>query len=487
MHAIQDHPATDYSHLPLRILQFGEGNFLRAFADWMIDKANETGVFTGSIAVVKPRPGALTAFGAQGNRYTVIARGLRDGRVVREARLVTSIARTIDPYEDFPAFLRLARCDTLELVLSNTTEAGLSLSPDDRSDDAPPASFPAKLTRLLFERYRHFQGAADKGLYCLPLELLPENGRKLESCVHALIHHWSLPEAFAAWVRDSCCFCDTLVDRIVSGFPAEEAPALWEELGYADRLLTVCEPYALWAVEDRGDVRRRLPLNVAGLPVQFVPAVAPLRERKTRLLNGAHTLLAAVGLTADIQTVGDCMSTPVVAAFLRRCLQEEILPHTPGLPAENRLFQTAMLERFSNPCLEHRLASISLNALSKWRARLLPTLEAAWAAEGALPPGLLLAFAVQLHGLLFPPPGMETALSGEPTAAAAFFGDWAPALRTGAASWPEFAEAAAAQTAFWGTDLRRYPGLAPTVAAHLSVLSQQGLPALLQPYLEETT
>ena len=169
MHAIQDHPAADYSHLRLRVLQFGEGNFLRAFADWMIDKANEAGAFAGSIAVVKPRPGSLAAFRAQGNRYTVVARGLREGRAVREARLVTSIAQTVDPYEDFSAFLRLARCDTLELVLSNTTEAGLALSPDDRPDAAPPASFPAKLTRLLFERYRHFQGAADKGLYCLPL------------------------------------------------------------------------------------------------------------------------------------------------------------------------------------------------------------------------------------------------------------------------------------------------------------------------------
>ena len=253
MHAIQDHPAADYSHLPLRVLQFGEGNFLRAFADWMIDKANEAGAFAGSIAVVKPRPGSLAAFRAQGNRYTVVARGLREGRAVREARLVTSIAQTVDPYEDFSAFLRLARCDTLELVLSNTTEAGLALSPDDRPDAAPPASFPAKLTRLLFERYRHFQGAADKGLYCLPLELLPENGRKLEACVQSLIRRWALPEAFAAWVRDSCRFCDTLVDRIVSGFPADEAPALWQRLGYADQLLTVCEPYALWAVEDRGD------------------------------------------------------------------------------------------------------------------------------------------------------------------------------------------------------------------------------------------
>ena len=483
MHAIQDHPAADYSHLPLRVLQFGEGNFLRAFADWMIDKANEAGAFAGSIAVVKPRPGSLAAFRAQGNRYTVVARGLREGRAVREARLVTSIAQTVDPYEDFSAFLRLARCDTLVLVLSNTTEAGLALSPDDRPDAAPPASFPAKLTRLLFERYRHFQGAADKGLYCLPLELLPENGRKLEACVQSLIRRWALPEAFAAWVRDSCRFCDTLVDRIVSGFPADEAPALWQRLGYADQLLTVCEPYALWAVEDRGDIRRRLPLDAAGLPVRFVPDVAPLRERKTRLLNGAHTLLAAVGLTAGVQTVGGCMGNPAVSAFLERCLREEILPHTPGEPAENRLFQAAMLERFANPCLEHRLASISLNALSKWRARLLPTLEAC-AAEGALPDGILLAFAVQLHGLLFPPPGMETALSGEPAEAAAFFETWASALRDGAASWPAFAEAAAAQAAFWGTDLRRYPALSPTVAAHLSVLSRQGLPALLQPYLE---
>lgn len=472
MPTITQQPAPSFARLPIKILQFGEGNFLRAFADYMVDEANEAGAYAGSIALVKPRPGRLDPFSSQGRRYTVVTRGIRNGQCVQESRLVTSVAEAFGVYEDFARFLRLAHEESLEIVLSNTTEAGIACSPADRLEDAPPVSFPAKLTRFLYERYTYFNGDPRRGLYCLPCELIPKNGRALEACVRRLIQQWALPEAFASWVEESCVFCDTLVDRIVSGYPEAEAPALWEQLGYEDRLLTVCEPYALWAIEDRGAIRRLLPLDAAGLPVQFVRDVDAVRERKTRLLNGAHTLLAAVGLSRGLATVGACMTDAAVCAYLRHCLTREILPFVPGSPAENEAFAAAMLERFRNPYLEHRLASISLNALSKWKSRLFPTMAAYAAAKGCCPPGVMLGFAVQLYGFLYPPAGMEDCLSGEAPQAAEFFRTWAARLRQGE-TWDAFAAAMAAQTALWGEDLQKhYPDLPAAAAAHLTALSR---------------
>lgn len=485
MPTILDQPCPSFAQLPIKVLQFGEGNFLRAFADIMIDTANEKGIFGGSIAVVKPRPGRLDAFSAQANRYTVVIRGLSDGRTVDEFRLVTSIAAAGGAYEDFGWFLRMAHEDTLEIILSNTTEAGLACSPDDRPDAAPPNSYPAKLTLFLYERYAWFHGDRRKGLYCLPCELLPDNGRVLEDCVRELIRRWSLPAGFAAWVEESCVFCNTLVDRIVSGYPAAQASALWERLGYSDSLLTVCEPYALWAIEDRGNIRSRLPLDKAGLPVQFTADVSAVRERKTRLLNGAHTLLAAIGLTSGLTTVRACMEDAAVSAFLRRCLEREILPFVPGDAAENQRFARGMLERFCNPYLEHRLASISLNALSKWRTRLLPTVRAYADDRKKWPAGILLAFAAQLYGFLYPPAGMESALSGEAAAAGAFFREWAARLQEGA-TWPAFCTAALAREDFWGMDLRRvYPALVGAAADHLVALDRGEWAARLRTAGEE--
>ena len=486
MPTIREQSCPSFAQLPIKILQFGEGNFLRAFADCMIDAANEKGAFSGSIAVVKPRPGRLDVFSAQANRYTVVVRGLYGGQPIWKSRLVTSVSAAVGAYDDFDRFLRMAHEDTLEIVLSNTTEAGLACSPNDRPDGTPPDSFPAKLTLFLYERYVWFRGDRRKGLYCLPCELLPDNGRILEGCVRELARRWSLPADFTAWLEESCVFCNTLVDRIVSGYPAAEAPALWEDLGYSDSLLTVCEPYALWAIEDRGEIRRRLPLDKAGLPVQFVDDVSAIRERKTRLLNGAHTLLAAIGLSLGLSTVRACMEDTAIDAFLRRCLKREILPFVPGDSAENQRFAHAMLERFRNPYLEHRLASISLNALSKWKSRLLPTACDYTKARKAWPDGILLAFAAQLYGFLYPPAGMEEALAGEPAAAGDFFREWAVRLREGAA-WSAFSAAVLARDDFWGMDLQRaYPALAGTVAEHLTALSRGEWAVRLRAAGEET-
>ena len=384
------------NRLPVRVVQFGEGRLLRALIEPIFQKAVDEGRFAGSVAIVKPTGrGNLDVFERQSCLYTVILRGKQAGKVSDEAYPVTCVDRAVNPYRDFESFLALARLPELSFVISNTTEAGIVLDREDRFDAAPPASFPGKLTRFLYERYRCTGGAKDAGLVMLPTELIERNGDRLRECVLSLASIWGLEEGFAAWVREACVFCSTLVDRIVSGCPPEELPSLWERLGYRDELLTVGEPFGMWAIEAPENVAARLPIDGPGSPAFFVRDLAPWKQRKVRILNGGHTSMVPAAFLAGKDLVRECMDDAVIHRFLTETEAEEIVPYVPLPRADALAFAGEVEQRFENPFLDHRLLDICANSFAKWKERVLPSVRDCYAA-GKLPRRLVFSFAALL-------------------------------------------------------------------------------------------
>ena len=381
--------------LPERILQFGAGNFLRGFAGWMVQTLNTQGLFQGSIVIVEATgSGHGTALNAQQGLYTTILRGVRDGQLVDERQLIQCVRRVLNPYQD-SAWLETATQPEIRFIVSNTTEAGIARDPADALSARPSPSFPGKLAQWLYARYTHFRGDPRRAVVVLPCELIENNGRALQALVLDLADAWSLPEGFSTWLREACLFTNTLVDRIVTGYPADAA-ALCRELGYEDARMVVAEPYHSWIIEGPQSLEQELPLQAAGLNVLWTDDASPYRECKVRILNGAHTAMAIVGTLAGLQTVGECMTHPAMRAFLQNLLVEEIQP-TLQLPEETiESFTNSVLERFQNPFLEHQLASILLNAFSKFQARLLGPLTENLSASGNIPPRLTFVLAALL-------------------------------------------------------------------------------------------
>ncbi len=358
----------------IKVLQFGEGGFLRAFVDYMIDIMNEKGTFDGGIVLVKPIAfGSLENFKKQDCNYTVLLRGLKDGAEYVEKRVVTSVRDVVDPYTEYSKYDDYAKLPSLRFIVSNTTEAGIVYDESDRLDACPPNTYPGKLTKFLYSRYKAFDGAADKGLVILPVELIDDNGIELKKCVMKQIANWGLEDGFKNWVDEACIFTSTLVDRIVTGYPRTEYQALWEELGYEDNLLDTCEPFALWVIESSKDISDELPLAKTGLPVIFTDNQKPYKQRKVRILNGAHTSFVLASYCAGNDTVGESMKDADFADFMHAVIYDEVIP-TLDLPKEDLLsFAGAVKSRFENPFIRHELLSIALNSVSKWRARCLPS------------------------------------------------------------------------------------------------------------------
>ena len=382
---------------PIRVIQFGEGNFLRAFVDYMLDVAGEKGVFDGHVAIVKPTDhGNLDKFARQENFYTVLTRGRANGQVVNERRAITCIEKCLSPYDDPEGFLKLAELDTVRFVISNTTEAGISLTGDEELSDRPCASYPGKLTQWLYARWKHFGGDIEKGVIVLPVELIDDNAGTLHRYVQRLCKKWNLEAAFEMWLETACRFHNTLVDRIVTGYPADAA-AVCDQLGYQDQLLDVCEPFALWVIEcneeDARTLERELPLQKIGLPVILTRDLTPYHERKVRLLNGAHTSSVLAAYLAGEDIVRGMMHNPLLRAYLDRAVYSELAP-TVNLPSEDvKAFADSVMERFDNPFIDHALLAIALNSVSKWRARVLPGVKAYCRKTGHLPRCLTFSWA----------------------------------------------------------------------------------------------
>ena len=382
---------------PIKVIQFGEGNFLRAFADYMIDIANEKGVFDGNIAIIKPISfGNLERFEKQDNLYTVVLRGKENGKTVNDKRVITSVSKVLDAADNYDEYMSLAELDSLRFVISNTTEAGIVLDENDSIENLP-SSYPGKLTKFLYARFLKFGAEADKGLIILPVELIENNGGKLKECVLALADIWNLPAEFKTWINEKNIFCSTLVDRIVTGYPgAETASKIYDEIGYTDDLIDVGEPFALWVIESDKDISAEFPLDKAGLPVVFTDNQKPYRERKVRVLNGAHTSSVLAAYLCGFDIVRDCMYDPLMGKFVRSVVRDEIAPQV-NLPADEVLaFADSVFERFENPFIDHALLSISLNSVSKWKARVLPSFKDCVKNNGTLPKLITFSFAALL-------------------------------------------------------------------------------------------
>lgn len=351
-----------------KILQFGTGNFLRGFADYFIDKLNKDNLYDGKIVIVSPTDSKqVDVIQAQQGKYNLYLRGIKNGREVCRRTEIHSVARAINPYRDFNAYLELALNPDLRFIISNTTEAGIAFSPDDKLTDSPAKSFPAKLTQLLYERYKAKLG----GFVIFACELIDNNAKELEKCVLKYARLWNLEEDFIDWIGNENKFCNSLVDRIVTGYPNDEAQTLFSEIGYEDKLLNTAEPYHLWVIE--GDYENELPLSTAGLNVIWADNVTPYKKMKVRILNGSHTSLVFPSLLCGVETVGESLKDDELNAFLNTCLFNYILPAL-GESDENRDFASAVLERFANPYIKHMWKSISLNSVSKFTARVLPTI-----------------------------------------------------------------------------------------------------------------
>ncbi|MCR5591291.1 MAG: tagaturonate reductase [Lachnospiraceae bacterium] len=380
---------------PERVLQFGEGNFLRAFTDHFIDVLNEKTGFNGKVVICQPRGGAKSkVINGQDGLYTLMLRGITGGKMQEQTRIISCISRCINPLEEFDALLECAHNPDLSFITSNTTEAGIVYDSTCALSDRPAASFPAKLTQFLYERYK----AGLPGFIILSCELTDRNGDVLLDCVRKYIRQWALPDEFDAWVNNENSFCSTLVDRIVTGYPKDEAEAVFEKLGYTDELLDAGEIYASWVIEGDQKIFDELPFDKAGLPVIITDNVDPFKKRKVRMLNGAHTSMSPAAFMAGIDTVGDCMKDPVISAYVKKALYDEIIP---VLGEDDRKaseqFAEAVYDRFSNPFIRHELLSILLNTTAKWKARVLPTVTEYHAAFGSLPEILTFSFAAYIY------------------------------------------------------------------------------------------
>lgn len=391
---ILDRSVIDTKRLPIKIVQFGDGNFLRGFADYLVDCLNDKG-FNGGVAVIKNRPGAgIEALQQQEGLFTLFTQGIKDGVTVDKNQIISCIQVAINPYEDYGSFLKLAEGEELEYIFSNTTESGIAFDENDDLLDAQyHKSFPAKLTALLYRRYLHFKTDKNKGLVILPCELIENNGDALKTLVLKYAHLWQLDGAFTNWLLSSTTFCNTLVDRIVSGFPKNNPEAYMAKLDYNDPLATVCEPYLLWAIEGNAALAEKLPFSAINENVIVVEDLSPYRMQKVRVLNGTHTILAQVARLMDIATVKECLDNGFCAGFISDALYNEILPTIPLPETTRNVYTQQVLDRFNNPYVKHYLYDISLNSISKFEARLIPVIKDYYRLKQELPLHLIYAFA----------------------------------------------------------------------------------------------
>ena len=385
--------------LPIKILQFGEGNFLRAFVDWQIDLANEAGIMNHGIAIVQPiDKGMAGMLEEQDCLYHVYLEGVKDKKPVKDIRLVKSVQCALNPYEQYEAYEKIFLSPELEATVSNTTEAGIRYEEGDDLWALPPKSYPAKMTALLYKRFKHFEGDPTKGLCIICCELIENNGSTLREYVLRHAEYNKLGADFVEWVEKHCHFCDTLVDRIVPGFPRENIAEIKEELGFDDNLVVKAEFYHLWAIGGPGyeEVQRRLPLDKAGLHVIFMPTIKQFRDKKVRILNGSHTGMVPIGLQIGCETVMDAFNNADLEAFVNTMVAEEVIPMIEEDQEELKVFASGILERFYNPYIRHLLKTISLNSLSKWETRNFPTVLDNWKKAGKVAEKELFTFAALL-------------------------------------------------------------------------------------------
>ncbi|MHB1688364.1 MAG: tagaturonate reductase [Ignavibacteriaceae bacterium] len=361
--------------MPERIIQFGEGNFLRAFVDWHFNEVNKQGLFNGKVVVVQPlKEGMIDAINNQDGLYTLLLRGIHNGKQIENTEIITSISRGINPYSDWKVFLDCAANHDLRFMVSNTTEAGIAYTKIPFPGNECSVSFPAKVTAFLYERYKKFNGAKDKGMIIIPCELIEDNGDTLHKYILQHAEDWNLENNFIQWIEENNYFFNTLVDRIVPGYPKDEIETLTKRLGYEDKIIVSAEIFHLWVIQGNKIASEELPFVKAGLNVVWTDDIKPYRNLKVRILNGAHTMFTIPSFLSGNDTVQESVEDEVVGDYIEQGLFNEIIP-TLNFPEEKKLqFAQEIIERFQNPYIKHYLLSITLNSISKFKVRVLPSL-----------------------------------------------------------------------------------------------------------------
>ncbi|MEA9390393.1 tagaturonate reductase [Acerihabitans sp. TG2] len=476
----QNFPGRQYTD---RVIQFGEGNFLRAFIDWQLDLLNEHTDLDAGIVIVRPiNTDFPPSLSTQDGLYTTVIRGLNEqGEAVREPRLIRSVNREINIYHQFDEYLALAHDANIRFVFSNTTEAGISYHAGDKLTDTPPVSYPAKLTRLLFERFSHFDGAADKGWVLLPCELIDYNGDALQELVLRYAQEWALPAEFTTWLNEHNTFCSTLVDRIVTGYPRGEVDALQTELGYQDTFLDTAEYFYLFVIQGPQWLAKELRLDQVELNVRIVDDIKPYKERKVAILNGAHTALVPIAFLSGLNTVGESMNDKQISAFVEKTIAEEIVPVLDLPHDELTSFAQAVLSRFRNPFIQHQLLSISLNGMTKFRTRILPQLLAYREQHGELPARLTFALAALIAFYRGKRADETYALQDDEKWITRFKSLWS-GVDNGEVALSTLVNDVLEDSEHWGQDLLLVPGLAKQVEKQLHAIVDQGMRAAVSAY-----
>ena len=462
-----------------KVIQFGEGNFLRAFIEWIIWKTNQKTDFNASVVVVQPiDKGMVDMLNEQDGLYHLNLQGLQDGRPVDSIDLIDVISRGINPYRDFQDYLRLAEQPEMRFIISNTTEAGIAFDPSCKFTDAPASSYPGKLVQLLYHRYEYFKGDVTKGFIIFPCELIFLNGKHLKECIYQYIDLWNLGEGFRSWFETACGVYCTLVDRIVPGYPRDNAAELCERVGYEDHLLDKAEIFHLWVIEAPKEVAAEFPADKAGLNVLFVPSEAPYHERKVTLLNGPHTVLSPVGYLSGLNTVRECCEDELIGAFVKKVMYDELLP-TLNLPEEELLkFAGDVLERFRNPFVKHFVTSIMLNSFPKFKTRDLPGLKTYLERKGELPKGIVLGLAAICTYYKGGKRGEDEIVVNDDEAIKKLLLDlWA----TGDVA--AVAKGVLAAEFIWDEDLNAIPGLTAMLTDDLALVQKEGMRAAVKSIL----
>lgn len=384
--------------LPIKIVQFGEGNFLRAFIDYAFYELNRAVDFNAGIAVVQPIDrGLVNMLNDQDGLYTLFMKGIKKGKEIQEIELIDNIVKGVDPYSNFSDYLSLAKEESLEFIISNTTEAGIAYVASDTLEMQPPSSFPAKLTLLLHERFKHFNGDSSKGLTIIPCELINYNSETLKEIILKYISDWSLGEDFKNWILESNSFHSTLVDRIVPGYPKDEIEAYNAQLDYADNLIVAAEVFLLWVIEGGDKLKAKLPFDKTDLDVKIVDDMQPYRTRKVRILNGAHTAMVPFSLLYGNKTVKQSVDNEFTGAFINKAVFNEIIDTLDMDRDELNSFADEIFDRFRNPFIIHNLSSIALNSVSKFTVRVLPSLLGYVKIHNKIPTHLTFAFAALIR------------------------------------------------------------------------------------------
>ena len=475
METLNRQTVTACSH-PTRIIQFGEGNFLRAFVDWIVWNTNRKTDFDAGVVVVQPiEKGMVDVLNSQDGLYHVNLQGIDKGEAVDSIQMIDVINGGLNPYTHFDDYLALAENPDIRFVISNTTEAGIAFDPSCCLEDRPASSYPGKLTQLLYHRYRHFNGDISKGFIILPCELIFLNGKELKKCIYQYMDLWQLEPEFRTWFEQACGVYCTLVDRIVPGYPKDTIAQIHERIGYEDKLVVKGEIFHLWVIEAPESVAEVFPAGKAGLNVLFVPSEAPYHERKVTLLNGPHTVLSPVGYLSGLDTVRECVEDPEIGKFVHKVMYEELM-ETLNLPKpELQAFADSVVERFVNPYVKHFVTSIMLNSFPKYKTRDLPGLKTYLERKGELPKGLVLGLAAIITYYKGGKRGDVEIVPNDDAAIVALLKDlWA------SEDVRKVAEGVLGAEFIWGEDLNLIPGLADLVAADLELIRNEGMRAAVR-------